>query len=253
MDTAPSDSSTHHVVAGIFGVYCSKCNKKVKLKGNSLVIPDEQTLRRHFKKNKCYTGPTPPNCYEVERELIRSQNAIRAAAVADNELGKHKIHAVFPSGQTTTHRAHACLKCGYSAKDNRDFKDHFGKRNQFGCSQVFDASPGKILVFVGRYDITCPKQMLDDAARGIFGTSNSTPNKRMKTTTNFANAPSDSSAINTTAVAAAPTNLMPSPPTERENNKLVCPCSAVCAVSTECAAVWPSGLCSGGYALVKLL
>ena len=216
MDTAPSDSSTHHVGAGIFGVYCSKCNKKVKLKGNSLVIPDEQTLRRHFEKNKCYTGPTPPNCYEVERELIRSQNALRAAAVVDNELGKRKIHAIFPSGQTTTHRAHACLKCGYSAQNKRDFNYHFGNKNQFGCSQTFDASPGKILVCVGRYDITCPKQMLDDAARGIFGTSNSTTNKRMKTTTNLAIAPSDSSAINTTAVAAAPTNLMSTPPTERE-------------------------------------
>ena len=60
----------------------------MKLKGNSLVIPDEQTLRRHFEKNKCYTGAKPPNCYEVERELIRSQNALRAAAVVDNELGK---------------------------------------------------------------------------------------------------------------------------------------------------------------------
>ena len=216
MDTAPSDSSTHHVVAGIFGVYCSKCNKKVKLKGNSLVIPDEQSLRRHFKKNKCYTGPTPPNCYEVERELIRSQKAVRAAAVADNELGKRKINLVFPSGQTTTHRAHACLKCGYSTKNKRDFNYHFGNKNQFGCSQIFDASQEKILVCVGRYDITCPQQMLDDAARGIFRTPNSTPNKRMKTTTNSAIAPPDSSAINTTAVAASPTNLMPAHPTERE-------------------------------------
>ena len=181
-DNAPSDSSAHHVVAGIFGVYCSKCNKKVKSTGNSLLIPDEQTLRRHFANYKCYTGPNPPNCYELERELIRSQNALRAAAEVNNDLGKRKIGAIFPIGQTSTHRAHVCQKCGYSAKNRRDFNYHFGKRNLFGCSQISDASAVKIDVCVGRYDITCPKQMLDQAARGIFCTPNSTPNKRTKMT-----------------------------------------------------------------------
>lgn len=166
----PSISGTHHLVAGIFGVYCSKCNNKIKKKGNSLYPPDEQTLRRHFKDNHCYTGPNPPNCYAVERELIRSQSAIQLAAKSNSDLARSKIADMFPNGQTTTYRAHVCMNCGYSSKDSKDFKSHFGPRNAYSCLQSTDMSNGKIDVCSGRCDIVCPKHLLEDAARGVFHT-----------------------------------------------------------------------------------
>ena len=168
--------STHNIVAGIFGVYCSKCNSKVKTKGNSLYPPDQKTLRRHFKQHRCYTGPNPPNCYAVERELIRSQKGIQSAAKSNSQLAKRKIADIFPSGETKTYCAHVCLNCGYSSTESKVFKKHFGKRNAFGCLQSTDWSNGKIDVCSGRFDIVCPKHFLEDSLKGEFPS----PNKRLR-------------------------------------------------------------------------
>jgi hypothetical protein len=163
---------SHFLTAGIFGVYCSSCNQGVKKKGNGLFIPDSETIRRHFKSCRCYNGAKPPNAVNTERELIRSQDAIQAAAKNNHQIAEQKIALVFSPG--TEYKAYVCNKCGYSSKRMDVFRKHFGKSNPYECQQATDASSGKVDVCKGKYDITCPKHFLTAVIDGNF----SRPTKR---------------------------------------------------------------------------
>eukprot|EP00970_Alexandrium_tamarense_P017712 scaffold10799_cov172-Alexandrium_tamarense.AAC.1 len=44
MDIDSSSPPSHGIVCGIFGVYCSQCNRTVKKTGNSLYPPDQKRL-----------------------------------------------------------------------------------------------------------------------------------------------------------------------------------------------------------------
>ena len=159
----------HGLTAGIFGIYCSKRMDKVKKRGDCLYTPDEKTIRRHLAGCDCYPGTVPPNAMAVERELISSQNAIHSAIKRNPQLAADKISQIFPNDSTTTHSAHVCKNCGYSSKALREFRQHFGtKNNVYGCQLVRDASDGKIEVWTGICNIVCPKYFVDNAAKGII-------------------------------------------------------------------------------------
>jgi hypothetical protein len=76
VDIDSSSPPSHGIVCGIFGVYCSQCSMTVKKTGNSLYPPDPKTIGRQFADYECYISDTP-NTRAVERELIRSQEAIQ--------------------------------------------------------------------------------------------------------------------------------------------------------------------------------
>ncbi len=173
----PETSPTHCLVAGIFGVYCTKCNQSVKQQGNLLDVPDAKTIRSHIKSCGCYTGGgKPPNAVNIERELITSQDAIHSAVKNNPQLAADKIALIFPSGTTAEHKAHVCNKCGYSSKRKDLFLKHFGAGNAYGCQRVTDASSGKVDVCKGKYGITCPKHFLNAVVEGRF----TRPNKRLR-------------------------------------------------------------------------
>ena len=164
----------HCLVAGIFGVYCTKCNQSVKQKGNLLDVPDAKTIRSHIKRYGCYTGGKPPNAVNIERELITSQDAIHSAVKNNPQLAADKIALIFPAGITADHKAHVCNKCGYSSKRKDWFVAHFGAGNAYGCHLATDASSEKVHVCKGKYGITCPKHFLNAVVEGRF----TRPNKR---------------------------------------------------------------------------
>ena len=176
MDIDSSSPPSHGIVCGIFGVYCSQCNRTVKKTGNSLYPPDRKTIGRHFADYGCYIGDTPNTC-AVERELIRSQEAIQESAKVDHRIAREKINEIFPNGSTTVSKAHVCQRCGHSSTRMDTFKKHFlSKSNQYGCQQLTDASDGKIDVCTGVCGIICPKHFLEDAEKGIIHS----PNKRSR-------------------------------------------------------------------------
>ena len=166
--TQQSGESKHYLVSRIFGTICTQCNETILAKGNNLYPPDEKTCRRHLESNNCYDGTKVPNCYDVERELILSQNAIHTAAKSNEQIAREKIDEMFPNGTTTTHKAFACKRCGYFNKKRQRFNDHYGPNNIYDCQQSIDAFVGKVDICVGRYGIACPKQILEDTASGTF-------------------------------------------------------------------------------------
>ena len=165
--SSPTPPSAHGLTAGIYGVYCTRCNDTVKKNGNLLFPPDDNTIRNHLRKYHCYVGDTAPNAIHIERELERSQEAIHSAAKRNHELAIKKIALIFPNGSDTSiHRAHVCNNCGFSAKTKRNFSYHFGPRNYYGCLKDSHASKGMVDVCTGICNITCPKSFLEKAANG---------------------------------------------------------------------------------------
>ena len=144
----------------------------MKKRGNILYVPDEKTIREHIKKCGCYNGAQPPDAVELERELIRSQDAIHAVAKSNRQIAMQKINDVF--SPHTEYKAYACNKCGYVSKDKKVFRKHFGPRNPYQCQQATDASSGKVNVYEGKYGITCPEHFLNEVLEGNF----TRPNKR---------------------------------------------------------------------------
>ncbi len=133
-----------------------------------LYPPDSKTIRTHNKK--CYDGAELPNAVKLESDLIRSQDAIQAAARSNRQIATQKIDDVF--SPHTEYKAYICNKCGYTSKDKRVFQSHFGQKNEYGCQLETDASSG--LVCQGKYGITCPKHFLTAVLEGTF----IRPNKR---------------------------------------------------------------------------
>ncbi len=165
----PETLPSHSLVAGIFGVYCTKCNQSVKKKGNLLDVPDAKTIRRHLKSCVCYSGGTkPPNAVNIERELITSQDAIHSAVKNNPQLAADKIALIFPDGTTPEHKAYVCNKCGYSSKRKNLFVTHFGAGNVYGCHLETDASSEKVHVCEGKYGITCPKHFFTLVQEGCY-------------------------------------------------------------------------------------
>ena len=148
----------------------------MKKRGNILYVPDEKTIREHIKKCGCYNGAQPPDAVELERELIRSQDAIHAVAKSNRQIAMQKINDVF--SPHTEYKAYACNKCGYVSKDKKVFRKHFGPRNPYQCQQATDASSGKVNVYEGKYGITCPEHFLNEVLEGNF----TRPNKRQVST-----------------------------------------------------------------------
>ena len=169
----PSQPS-NFLTAGIFGTWCNSCKQSVKKKGNILYVPDEKTIREHIKSCAgCNIGDKPPpDAVDIERDLIRSQDAIHAAAKSNPQIAQQKIAHIFSSG--ITYKAHACNKCGYSSKRIEVFRKHFGPRNPYQCQLATDASSGKVDVCEGKYGITCPEHFLTQVLEGNF----TRPNKR---------------------------------------------------------------------------
>ena len=96
----------------------------MKKRGNILLyVPDEKTIREHIKKCGCYNGAKPPDAVELERELIRSQDAIHSVAKSNRQIAMQKINDVF--SPHTEYKAYACNKCGYISKDKKVFRKHF--------------------------------------------------------------------------------------------------------------------------------
>ena len=165
--SSPTPPSAHGLTAGIYGVYCTRCNDTVKKNGNLLFPPDDNTIRNHLRKYHCYVGDTAPNAIQIERELARSQEAIHSVAKRNHELAVQKIALIFPNGSDTSiHRAYVCNNCGFSAKTKRNFSYHFGPRNYYGCLKDSHASKGMVDVCTGICNITCPKSFLEKAANG---------------------------------------------------------------------------------------
>lgn len=173
--------------AGIFGVFCSGCDKLVVKHGNILHVPASRTIQRFWKSRSCCTsGGTVSNhrsvnCMRIEEELIRSQQAIRRKAAADPVYAQEKINNLFPNGSCSTHTAHFCSNCGYSSQRKQEFIQHFGKKNRFGCQQSHHSCRGEIMVGP---QLKCPSEMIG-VRRGEFLTAllrlqDSSCNKRQR-------------------------------------------------------------------------
>ena len=164
----------HSLTAGIFGVYCTSCNQRVKQRGNLLFPPDSKTIRLHLKNHGCYDGAKLPNAVKIESELITSQDALHFAVKDKPQLAAEKIELVFPPRTIVQYNAHICNKCGYTSKNKKVFQSHFREGNEYGCQYFTDASRGEVCQ--GKYGITCPKHFLTAVVAGTFVR----PNKRLR-------------------------------------------------------------------------
>lgn len=161
--------------AGIFGVFCSGCNELVVAKsGNKLHVPSRRTLKRYLSKHTCSTSttPHPSNWNGIEKELTRSQQAIRKKAATDPHFAQAKINALFPNGcYSTKSSVYYCSNCGYSTSRKEEISGHFGKKNRrsFGCQQTDHSRQGDVMFGPG--GLKCPKEIIDGARRGDFPTA----------------------------------------------------------------------------------
>ena len=119
-----SRHSTHFITQTLLGPICThqNCNKTVAEKG-ALWTVSVFTIRRHWRKNKCYTGPRPPNATHLAKYLNEQLIRMHGRIGRDTESTDTLINKYIPAGFTETFTTGFCGRCGYVNKPSRVKKE----------------------------------------------------------------------------------------------------------------------------------
>lgn len=168
-------SQTHHIQQTLFGPICThpRCDKKVSDR-NSLFYLNYNTIGRHWKKKKCYTGPKPPNARalakQLQEQLVRLHGRIaRDQMSVDTLIDKY----ISPDLSKLCFSGH-CKRCGYVDQPGRIQRYHISS-TKTPCTMLDLNRRGEI--YITQHGFKVPKAMLEKIASGsspILPSSNPT-------------------------------------------------------------------------------
>src|SRR6056300_191450 len=109
--TSPTPPRKHYIEQTIMGPVCThpKCNTKL---GTNFTVSDD-TLRRHWKNNKCYNGDVIPNATQLVRKLEQQLVSMIERNQRNPPSGQQLVDRYFPSNNTITTSGGYCVRCGY--------------------------------------------------------------------------------------------------------------------------------------------
>ena len=124
--TTTNSSPPHYIKQTLVGPICTSCNTKVNKTKTNFSISDD-TLREHFKANKCTNGKV--NASKLERDLniqiINMYNRIKSNPTKGEEM----VAICFPNSSRMFRSAY-CDRCGYNDTPAR-VKQHIeSKKNK---------------------------------------------------------------------------------------------------------------------------
>ena len=227
--TSTTTTREHYIEQTIVGPVCTHLNCKTKL-GTNFTVSDD-TLRRHWKKNKCYSGNDIPNATKLVRKLDEQLVSMVERNQRNPSHGQQMVDQLFSTNNTTTRSSGYCRRCGY-CKIPSLVKHHIKAKTK--CNMVHFVKQGTILE-ENVYGCKMPQEILTSLANGTFKLpflSTSTPPisppniQRTTNNTNNNNSAAASSSVNT--FNTSPPNTSTSEPTiftasQSEMNKACSP------------------------------
>ena len=158
--TTTNPPPPHYIKQTLVGPICTRCNTKVNKTKTNFSISDD-TLREHFKANKCTNGKV--NASKLERDLniqiINMYNRIKSNPTKGEEM----VAICFPVG-TKMFRSAYCDRCGYNDTPAR-VKQHIeSKKNK--CLLIhFKHSD---IILQNEYGFRMPQAILKSISEGKF-------------------------------------------------------------------------------------
>ena len=136
---------------------CIKCNTKVSKKQTKFAITDD-TLRNHFKTNKCHTTV---NSKQLEKQLNLQIVSMHKTIHSSPSQGKAMVQRCFPTETTTSFRSNFCNRCGYFDSLSKVQKHISNKKNK--CCILNYGSIAR-----NQYGFEIPQATLDYMENGMF-------------------------------------------------------------------------------------
>ena len=160
--TTINSSPLHYIKQTLVGPICThqRCNTKVNKTKSNFTISDD-TLREHFKANKCTNGKV--NASKLERDLniqiINMYNRIKSNPTKGEEM----VAICFPNSSRMFRSAY-CDRCGYNDTPAR-VKQHIeSKKNK--CLLIhFKHSD---IILQNEYGFRMPQAILKSISEGKF-------------------------------------------------------------------------------------
>ena len=160
--TSTTTTREHYIEQTIVGPVCTHLNCKTKL-GTNFTVSDD-TLRRHWNKNKCYTGNDIPNATKLVRKLDEQLVSMVERNQRNPSHGQQMVHQLFSTNNTTTRSSGYCRRCGY-CKIPSLVKHHIKAKTK--CNMVHFVKQGTILE-ENVYGCKMPQEILTSLANGTF-------------------------------------------------------------------------------------
>ena len=249
--TSPTTTREHCIEQTIVGPVCTHLNCKTKL-GTNFTVSDD-TLRRHWKKNKCYSGNDIPNATKLVRKLDEQLVSMVERNQRNPSHGQQMVGQLFSTNNTTTRSSGYCRRCGYCNIPSL-VKHHIKAKTK--CNMVHFVKQGTILE-ENVYGCKMPQEILTSLANGTFKLpflSTSTPPisppniQRTTNNTNNNNSAAASSSVNT--FNASPPNTSTSEQTiftasQSEMNKACSPRHVPTAINEDSRVIEEIKQCFG--------
>ena len=160
ISTTINSSPLHYIKQTLVGPICTQCNTKVNKTKTNFSISDD-TLREHFKDNKCTNSKV--NASKLERDLniqiINMYNRIKSNPTKGEEM----VAICFPNSSRMFRSAY-CDRCGYNDTPAR-VKQHIeSKKNK--CLLIhFKHSD---IILQNEYGFRMPQAILKSISEGKF-------------------------------------------------------------------------------------
>ena len=161
--TTTNPSPPHYIKQTLVGPICThpNCNTKVN-KTKNFTISDD-TLREHFKANKCINGKV--NASKLERDLniqiINMHNRIKSNPTKGEEM----VALCFPNNSSRMFRSAYCGRCGYNDASSARVKQHINSKKNKCLLIHFKHSD---IILQNEYGFRMPQAILKLIAEGKF-------------------------------------------------------------------------------------
>ena len=155
----------HYLQQTLAGLVCThpKCLTQIGKNQTNFFVSDD-TIRRHWNKNKCYEGSEVPNARQVEKnqeqQLISIHERIKLSPLRGEEI----VNETFPPNECTMSNKAYCSRCGFNDKPARVKNHHNAKHNK--CGVIHFRQKG--IIVTNKYGQSMPQALLRGMASSTF-------------------------------------------------------------------------------------